>query len=318
MLQWEKLGQVYLASENDGSIWMSEFAQCPTPFLLDENTVRVFISCRPPRGSDMQYISYPGYVDLDRHDLRKVIGLSESPLLPHGRMGSFDEFGIMPCSVVRHKHLCYMYYTGWTRMSSVPYTVDIGLAVSEDGGQTFKKAGEGPVMGLTPDEPYLVNTPVVQIHNDIWHMWYLTGTKWIQDQTRFEPVFHLVHAQSLDGIQWERNAQPILIPKTEDECQDVFSPFFHQDRWHAAYAYRDPRNFRGNASGAYQIGYAWSTDLLQWTRDDNFVGLKKEQSGWDSEMMCSSQAINIDGQIYLFYCGNEFGKYGFGIAKLKV
>lgn len=201
-------------------------------------------------------------------------------------------------------------------MSSVPYTVDIGLAISEDGGRTFRKAGEGPVMGLTPLEPYLVNTPVVQVHNNVWHMWYLTGTKWIQCEGKLEPVFHLVHGQSIDGLHWERDAKPILEPNSIDECQDVFSPFAYKNQWHAVFAFRDPRNFRGNTLGAYRLGYAHSKDLLHWTRADKLVGLSKDSSGWDSEMMCSSQTIEIDGQIYLFYCGNEFGKNGFGIARL--
>lgn len=316
MLKWEKLGQIYNPERHATQAWMQEFAQCPTPFLLNEHTIRVYISCRPHRGTDLQYVSYPGYVDLDRHDLRKIVGISNTPLLPLGRLGNFDEFGIMPCSIIKHENICYMYYTGWTRMSSVPYTVDIGLAISHDGGHTFKKMGEGPLLGLTYNEPYLVNTPVVQKHSDQWHMWYLTGSKWMLHDGKQEPVFHLAHALSIDGIHWERNGKPILHAKTEDECQDVFSPFYRQNRWHAVFAYRDPKNFRSKSPGTYQFGYAFSEDLCQWTRQDSDAGIKHSDTGWDADMMCSSQTIEIDGNIYLFYCGNEFGKHGFGIAKL--
>jgi hypothetical protein len=33
-------------------------------------------------------------------------------------------------------------------------------------------------------------------------------------------------------------------------------------------------------------------------------------------MMCSSQVIELDNRILLFYCGNVFGREGFGVAKM--
>jgi hypothetical protein len=33
-------------------------------------------------------------------------------------------------------------------------------------------------------------------------------------------------------------------------------------------------------------------------------------------MMASSQTIELDGRILLFYCGNSFGREGFGIAEM--
>ncbi len=316
MFSWKKLGNIFNPTLSQPHAWMQEYAQCPTPFVLDEKTLRVYISCRPQRGMDRQYVSYPGYVDLARDNLTRIVGISDTPLIPLGGLGCFDEFGIMPCSVVRHDNLVYLYYTGWTRMSSVPYTVDIGMAVSRDGGNTFEKYSAGPIFGLTLNEPYLVNTPLVRIIGDRWHMWYMTGTKWLCDEGKPEAVFQIAHATSDDGISWNRDGIPIVPTLAQDECQDVFSPFLLDGKWHAVFAYRKPTGFRTDPASAYRLGYAWSDDLIRWQRDDAQVGIDVSESGWDSQMMCSSQAIELDGRIFLFYCGNVFGREGFGIAEL--
>jgi predicted GH43/DUF377 family glycosyl hydrolase len=201
-------------------------------------------------------------------------------------------------------------------MSSVPYTVGIGLAISHDGGTTFSKLGEGPLLGPTLNEPYLVNSPAVHVIGKTWHMWYLTGTKWLLDKGKPEAVFQIAHATSTDGINWCRDGIPIIETLFEDECQDIFLPFFREGRWHAIFGFRKPIGFRTEPSSTYRLGYASSDDLKTWTRDDDQVGIKRSESGWDSKMMCSSQVIGLDGRILLFYCGNYFGREGFGIAEL--
>ncbi len=316
-LNWRRLGRVFDPQRDGAGPWMREFAQCPTPFVLDERTLRVYISCRPARDSQAQYVSHPGYVDLDRADPTRIVGVSTSPLLPLGARGAFDEFGVMPCSAVHAGDAVYMYYTGWSRMVSVPYTVGIGLAVSHDGGTTFERVGEGPVLGLTLNEPYLVNSPAVKIIDGRWHMWYLTGTGWLTTEGKPEPTFHVVHAISSDGIHWQRDGVPVLKPLSEHECQDIFLPFLKDGRWHTVFAHRKPLGFRTDPSSMYRLGYASSDDLVHWSRDDDLAGFTVGSEGeWDSQMICSTQVIDVDGRRLMFYCGNEIGRWGFGIAEL--
>ena len=284
MFAWKRLGNIFNPVALKPSVWMQEYAQCPTPFLLNQETLRVFIACRPERGEDGQYVSYPGYVDLDRNDVTRVVKVSSTPLLPLGNPGAFDEFGIMPSSAVRAGDNVFLYYTGWTRMSSVPFTVGIGLAVSRDGGETFQKLGEGPILGLALNEPYLVNSPAVRIIDGKWHMWYLTGTKWLPNDGKPEAVFQIAHATSEDGISWVRNGLPIIESMSKDECQDIFLPFFHAGKWHAVFAYRKPIGFRSDPASTYRLGYASSADLVTWMRDDAQVGIDVSAEGWDSQM----------------------------------
>lgn len=312
---WKKIGKVFDPTQLDSYSWMHEYAQCPTPFLLNEDVVRVYFATRPARDSDLQYVSYPAFVDLNRRDLTEVIGISEQPLLPLGKTGAFDEFGIMPSSIVKSGDTIYMYYTGWTRMSSVPYIVNIGLAISQDGGTTFVKVADGPVMGLTFKEPYLVNSPTVKIIDDTWHMWYMTGLKWLYNDGNPESVFRIAHATSLDGIEWKRDGKLIIPPVYEDECQDIFMPIFRDGMWHAVFAYRKPVGFRSESASMYRLGYASSSDILNWVRDDSKIGTFPTGTEWDSEMQCSSQLFELDDKVLMFYCGNHFGRNGFGIAE---
>ncbi|MCB9188187.1 MAG: hypothetical protein H6599_02785 [Flavobacteriales bacterium] len=316
MLNWKKLGNVFNPLEVETQPWMEEYAQLPFPYVLDDNTVRVYFATRPKRGADLQYVSRSGFVDLDRFDLTKVKRIGENPLFDLGGPGTFDEFGSMTSCFVPVGDKIYGYYTGWSRLYTVPYTMAVGLAISEDGGTTFKKISEGPILGQTHKEPYLLSGPKIVRVEDTWHMWYLIGTKWLQHEGKYEPVYKFAHATSKDGINWDRDGIPVIPSKYEDECQVSFSIFRYKDKWNAVFAYRQPLDFRGGADGAYRLGYAWSDDLEEWHREDDKMKIDVSDEGWDSEMMAYPQVSEIDGKIYIFYCGNEFGRNGFGIAEL--
>jgi hypothetical protein len=46
------------------------------------------------------------------------------------------------------------------------------------------------------------------------------------------------------------------------------------------------------------------------------AGLEVSQSGWDSEMVAYPHVFELNGRTHMFYCGNHFGKEGFGWATL--
>lgn len=316
IFSWNRLGKIFDPQQLQAHAWMMEFAQCPTPFVLDERTVRVFFATRPLRDGQGLYVSRPGYVDLDRHDLRQIRGISPKPLLELGVTGTFDEFGIMPSSAVRTGNDIYMYYTGWTRMESVPYTTAIGVAVSHDQGETFHRIGPGPVLNLSLEEPYMVNSPIVKIIDGVWHMWYVSGKRWIEADGGPEIVFQQAHAISSDGLSWDEREPWIMPALSDDECQDLLCPVKIGGVWHAFFSYRNATGFRNQRERAYRLAYARSHDLRKWERDNQAAVLERPADGWDSQMICSTQFLEMDGRRWMFYCGNEFGRAGFGAAEL--
>ena len=59
--------------------------------------------------------------------------------IPRGELGTFDEHGVMPTSLININNQIFLYYIGWNLATSVPFRNAIGLAISNDGGEKFEK-----------------------------------------------------------------------------------------------------------------------------------------------------------------------------------
>ncbi len=316
MFKWKKLGRVFNPLEVQGRDWMKEFAQAPSVLIFDQ-FIRVYFSCRPLPDQKGQYVSYSAYVDLNRSNLFEIIHIAESPILPLGELGTFDEFGTYPVSVIRTAHDVRAYYGGWTRCESVPFNVAIGLAVSRDEGKTFTKLGKGPVLSYTPDEPFVLSGPKIRRFNDIYYLWYIAGRKWKMVDGRAEPVYKIRMASSDDGVHWKKMNRDLIPSRIEeDEAQASPDVFWANGKYHMFFCYRYSSDYRGKEYG-YRIGYAASLDLVHWERDDAKAGIDLSADGWDSEMQSYPHVFEIDGKIYLAYLGNQVGRYGFGLAELQ-
>jgi hypothetical protein len=314
IFKWKKMGKVLDPSLIKGLPWLKEFAQAPAT-LIFEKFVRVYFSSRPPRDSNNQYVSYTGFVDLDRENLKKIVNIGEMPVLPLGEIGSFDEFGVYPFSVIREGSSVIAYYGGWTRSESVPYNVCIGKAISNDEGRTFNKIGAGPILSFSLKEPMTISGPKIRRFNDIWCLWYIAGTSWKISNGRPESIFKIRFATSLDGVTWNRSGKTV-IPDIlgPDECQASPDVSFFDGKFHMFFSYKYGSDFRKNNRG-YRIGYAYSSDHINWIRNDNYAGMALTQlDEWDGQENAYPHLFELDGERYMLYLGNEVGKYGFGIA----
>jgi len=310
---WVRRGLIFAP---DGRYdWMQTHAQNPAVLMLKDR-LRVYFNCRPHKGADGNVRAYPTFVDLDINNLGNVLAVHDKPVLELGENGTFDEFGAMACSVIAVGSEIWLYYVGWSRCIGVPYNHAIGLAISKDGGVTFERAGKGPILGRTLNEPFIQNSPFVMKIGDLFRLWYSTGTGWIAHGKGMESVYVLTHATSHDGINWQRNGIPCVKSVMEHECQTNPCVIKLDDRYHMWFCYRAGLDFR-NADRGYRIGYAWSDDLRTWHRDDaKGELLPAKQEGWDSQMVCYPCVINIKGKLYMLYSGNHFGQTGFGYAML--
>lgn len=316
MFEWKKLGKAFSPQSVEGRSWLKEFAQAPA-VLIFEKFIRVYFSCRPPADQDGQYVSYSAYVDLDRSDLFKVLRVSEQPILGLGGLGEFDEFGTYPVSVIRHADEIRAYYAGWTRCESVPFNVAIGMATSHDGGCTFVKAGNGPVLSYSRNEPFVLSGPKIRRFNDTWYLWYIAGRKWKNVDGRAEPVYKIRMASSSDGIHWIKADKDLIESRIEeDEAQASPDVFYANGKYHMFFSYRYSSHYRGKEKG-YRIGYAYSMNLTDWVRDDSLAGIDVSDEGWDSEMISYPHVFELDGKTYMAYLGNQVGRGGFGLAVLN-
>jgi hypothetical protein len=316
MFKWKKLGLVFNPTTIKNIPWLKEFAQAPS-VLIFEDFVRVYFSCRPQADAKGQYISYSAYIDLNRNNLFDIIGIADKPIIELGELGTFDEFGTYPVSVIKTNAEVHAYYGGWTRCESTPFNVAIGYGVSHNNGKTFSKIGYGPILSYSQDEPFVLSGPKVRIFNDKWYLWYIAGKKWVLDNGKPEPVYKIRMATSDDGLQWEKVNKDLIESRIEEnEAQASPDVFYYNGKYHMFFCYRYSLNYR-NRDGGYRIGYASSENLIHWQRNDVKAGLDVSLEGWDSEMVCYPHVFELDNDIYMFYLGNQVGKYGFGLAKLE-
>jgi len=317
-MRWKKLGKIFDPTKHNWAEKNFGYAMGPQAVVFDD-FVRIYFSIRK-KDKMGKFISHIQYVDFDK-SLKTIIRISDHEVFGLGKLGCFDEHGIFPMNVVKHQDKILGYTNGVTRRVSVAVETGIGYAVSHDQGNTFKRIGDGPVLSATALEPVLVGDPFVKIIDCVFHMWYIFGLGWKKYSEDSPPdrIYKISHAISKNGIEWKKEEGDTIISDKlgKDECQAMPTVINFRNKYHMLFCYRSSVDFRENKNNAYRIGYAYSDDLKNWTRDDNLVGIDVSVNGWDSEMQCYPHVFEMDGKVYLLYNGNEFGRYGFGAAILE-
>lgn len=300
---WRKLGKVYSASGS--SSWAYSHAYCPTPWLSGENDrIRVFCAFL-----DRDKVGRCGWVDVDAKNPLHVLGVSERPALDVGVAGAFDEHGVTPLSVVELPDgKLRLYYAGWQRGVGVRYFLFVGVAESQNGGTSFTRASEVPVLDRSDGELCFRTGCFVQRDSGTWHMWYAAGSDWYLAGSTALPRYDLRYVSSPDGLEWPHQGEVCLVPLASE--LGFGRPYvLREGDWYRMWYSRRA------LSGSYQLGYAESRDGLAWQRRDADAGIDLGEPGtWDSEMLGLSSIVVTPNATYLLYNGNGYGATGFGIA----
>lgn len=312
-MAWIKKGLIYKPS---GDLWFSKsHAQVPVvDFEQATNSFKVYFSTR-----DEDSRSLPSWVRLDADNPQKILEEAADPLLPLGELGTFDDCGVMPSWLVNHEGKKYLYYIGWNVRNTIPYHNAIGLAISEDGGETFHKFSDGPLWDRNYIEPQYSGSSCVIIEDGTWKNWYLSCTEWRVIECKPEPRYHIKYAESDDGINWRRDGTIAIDYKSDDEAGLVKASVFKEGGLYKMYfAYRNFSNYRTDINNSYRIGFAESIDGVNWDRMDENSGIDVSSEGWDSLMITYPHIIEHNERRLMFYNGNGFGASGFGYAEYKV
>jgi hypothetical protein len=302
---YERQGLVYGPT---GAPWHRSHCQNPFVQPLSGQRYRVHFAAR-----DEKNRSQGAWADIEVKDGKLVVvGVATKPSLDLGRLGAFDDCGAMPGSLVTHQGRLLMYYTGWTLARAVPFSFFIGVAESRDGGQTFRRLSEAPVLGRNHHDPFLTGAPWVVSENGRLRMWYISGTEWVPGATEGEAPTHyysVKHATSDDGIFWQTNDQ-LCLPYLKNEHAIARPVVTVVDG-----GYRMIYSAR-RLGETYRVYGANSADGLSWQRD-SLPMIDVAASGWDSEMICYGSRLDSPRGNFLLYNGNAYGKDGFGAARLR-
>ena len=282
---------------------MQSHAQLPTADHVGGSIYRIYFASR-----DSTNRSHVGYFEIDLDAPHQIIALSEKPVLEPGPPGFFDEHGVYPSSIVSQGNKKYLYYIGWVKGAEYPlFYTSVGLAISEDGGQTFRKYSQAPIIGRSEYDPCLVTSPYVILDNGLWRMYYVSGIRWERVLSKLQSYYHIKYAESKEGLYWIRLGKVAIGFKSERES-NIGRPSVIKrgDLFEMWYCYVDGK--------PYRIGYARSKDGVSWQRKDEEVGIDVSGNSFDSEMMCYPFVFIHDRKQYMLYNGNAFGRDGIGLA----
>lgn len=297
---WKKLGCVY-EPNTEGEY---QYAMFPQAVIQDaeKGLVRIYYTHR-----DQQHYGFPTYMDVSVKDEEfKILYNHDKPILEKNEPGAYDDSGINITSIIQIDGLLYFYYLAWNLSVTVPFRNSIGLAVANTEGTKLRRIFEGPLMDRSRDFPYLCATPCVIKDGLLYRMWHASGEPWIFNADGSSEVACFVgYAESSNGMDWNRTNIISVGHKPTDHV--TTSPFvlYENGIYKMWYSYRGKK---------YRIGYAESTNSKEFIRKDESVGITVSDEGWDSEMVCYPHVFTLNQRRYMLYCGNEYGKTGFGLA----
>ena len=182
--------------------WVGTHAALPVVHRVERRSSASTSARATPRTARTSVSSTLSLITGDR-----AAGVRPAPIaLAGSRLGAFDDAGVTSsCVVERRRTACYLFYTGWALGVSVPFYLHAGVAVSDDGGASFRRLSAAPLLDRTADDPYLTASPWVLIEDGLWRMWYVSGTRVAQ---RRQPGprhrYHIKYAESGDGLAWDR------------------------------------------------------------------------------------------------------------------
>ena len=296
MRDWQKLGLVI--KTNTEFWWSRTHNMVPTPYDLGKGLIRIYYS-----GRDKSNRSHIGWSLVDLNDEPKVVDFSREPVLSPGKLGCFDDNGVTPSCVIAREDGLYLYYIGWNPGSTVRMSLFGGLSISRDGGESFERWSDSPILERCPSDPYLNTAPWVIRDGKRWRIYYVSGTEWIHKDL---PKYLIKTAVSDDGRVWKRNGDICIDYANENEVA-LARPYVikNGDQYIMWFSHKGSN---------YRMGYAESDDGINWRRNDCLCDVSVTPGCFDSEMIEYAAVVEYGGRQYMFYNGNDYGKDGIGLA----
>ena len=294
---WKKLGLIYKPDPNIK--WSRSHGMLPTPLLLGGTRYRIYFG-----GRNAENQSTIAFFEVDINEPEKILRKSEHPVMSPGRLGCFDDNGVLPSCIVRGAEGLMMYYIGFKPGGTTRMDLFGGLALSRDEGLTFQRWSEAPIIERCRVNPFINTAPwVTQLDSGEWMMHYVSGVEWIH---RDLPRYNIQQAISKDGLLWERHGD-VAIDFCEGE-NALARPYVWQEKnggWKMLFSAK---------GDFYQTVSASSTDGKNWVRDEPGEWFDPGLSGPDEEMVAYPILLEAEARHIVYYNGNGYGSEGICLA----
>ena len=240
-----------------------------------------------------------------------------NPILDIGtRSTDFDYDGVETPSVIKDlsapaSQRYKLWYAGRNARCKSINDHKFGYAYSPDGIHWTKYPGN-PVL-VTGDNSYWYNTfisnPSVLLENGIYKMWFTAPDLVINGQPT-DGKGNIGYATSSDGIQWTVNTSPVLIAGDQAnwDAASIAEPSVLKvgSTYHMFYSALDQWTVEN-----FQVGYAWSSDGINWTKSNQNPVVKiGSSSQWD-RFWASHPGVmydSFDSKFKMWYTGRDIAK----------
>lgn len=299
MMKLERKGRIFKVDKH--SDWMWSHSACPVPYNLESGKLRIFFGTR-----DQNNHPSVAYIDVSESDPSVILSISKNPILKKGKPGMFDDNGVYPGCLFKQGNELLMLYMG--RSNGVPplYNMSIGLAKSNDNGETFERVFEGPILTKSIHDPWMVSTPFLYKQDETFVLFYLSGQGWNEDLTK--SFYYIKQTISKDLINWSTPEDVISLNKNES---NIASPYYFKEGTNEFLSFcvvPDGESYHLEIASREQ-------GQKKWLRlgKDNFV----QREDWDNQCQAYPQGIKINNRHLLFYSGNSLGKEGIGYYEIS-
>ena len=298
--RWRKLGQLYCSGGMLGHEKLLSHAANPLPVHIEGDVYRVFFS-----GRDVMNRSSVGAVDIDIV-ARKVVREHAEPFFVHGLPGTFYSEGVSVGNCYKAAGRTYMVFMGWQNAANAHWRGDVGrLVVGKDLGLSLEH--DNPLLPVDATDPISFSYPwVMAAHQGGYDMYYGTTLDW--DAGNGEMLHVIQHAQSDDGEHWKKHG--LAVPFELGVAQAFSRPTVVRDA-DGLYMWF---SYRGEPGRAYRIGHAFRPVGGEWSLRIVDAGIDVSVDGWDSDMIEYPFVLDHNGERYMLYNGNDYGRTGFGLA----
>jgi len=253
--------------------------------ILYNNQYKMWYSGFDGTSSQLGYAYSADGINWTKHD-------TINPLIPLGPAGSWDEKHVYGSSTIIVNNQYKMYYSGIK-----PDQYQIGLATSDDGINWQKYSGN-PVLsngssGAWDDK--VVYIPSVVYDGTTYHMWY-------SGHSLANNYLKIGYAYSSDGVTWTKHPTPVLeggASGSWDESAAYWADVMFENGLFEMW-------YTGQTGSTWAIGYATSTDGINWTKfADNPILEQGNVGEWDYQRVQHPYVIKQNNVYKMWYSGMD-------------
>ena len=299
------MGNRFIYCPNGEHDWEKDTFMTPHALRIKPGLIRIWGGVRDAEG-----ISRIKYIDVDENEPSKILDISQKVCLDIGNEGCFDDNGVILGDILPVKNKLFMYYVGFQHVQKVKFCAFSGLAISTDGGETFERYSEVPVLDRTNLARYGRCIHTMLYDEGVFKCYYAIINGWKVINKIPYPVYNIWYSESEDGIHFSAEDNLLCVDTKGDEYRIGRPKVYKTNDGYEMYYTRDL------ISKEYLAGYATSKDGIHWKREDAKLPLIKSNESWDCEMACYPVKLITEKNSYLFYNGNGMGKTGVGYMRL--